>query len=327
MTDVAVAAGVSLKTVSRVVNNEPGVRPETAALVSEAIERLGFRRNAIARTLRRGQRSHMLGLVIEDVSNPFYSKIFRGVEEIARNVGFLVITASSGGEPEREPELVQLLCERRVDGLLIVPAAGNHRYLLPEVRAGTGLVFIDRPPALIDADAVVLDNVGGARTAVRHLLELGHRRIAMIGDEKRIFTAAERLHGYRDALAAAGQPFDPSLVRLGAHDADAAAAAVRDVLTIADPPTAIFTANNRITVGAIGVLRPEGPRAALVGFDDFELAESLATPTTVVAYDAEELGRKAAELLLLRLAGDQRPPQRVVLPTRLIERESGELRP
>ena len=327
MSDVAVAAGVSLKTVSRVVNSEPGVRPETAALVSEAIERLGFSRNAVARTLRRGQRSHMLGLVIEDVSNPFYSKIFRGVEEIARDVGFLVITASSGGEPEREPELVQLLCERRVDGLLVVPAADNHRYLLPEVRAGTGLVFIDRPPALIDADAVLLDNVGGARTAVRHLLGLGHRRIAMIGDEKRIFTAAERLHGYRDALDAAGQPFDPSLVRLGAHDADAAAAAVRDVLTIADPPTAIFTANNRITVGAIGVLRREGPRAALVGFDDFELAESLATPTTVIAYDAEELGRKAAELLLLRLAGDQRPPLRVVLPTRLIERESGELRP
>ena len=196
------------------------------------------------------------------------------------------------------------------------------------MRAGTGLVFIDRPPALIDADAVLLDNVGGARTAVRHLLGLGHRRIAMIGDEKRIFTAAERLHGYRDALDAAGQPFDPSLVRLGAHDADAAAAAVRDVLTIADPPTAIFTANNRITVGAIGVLRRgRRRRAALVGFDDFELAESLATPTTVVAYDAEELGRKAAELLLLRLAGDQRPPQRVVLPTRLIERESGELRP
>jgi LacI family transcriptional regulator len=280
---------VSLKTVSRVVNSEPGVRPETAALVSEAIERLGFRRNAVARALRRGQPSHMLGLVIEDVSNPFYSKIFRGVEEIARNVGFLVITASSGGDPEREPELVKLLCERRVDGLLVVPAADNHRYLLPEVGAGTGLVFIDRPPALIDADAVLLDNVGGARSAVRHLLELGHRRIAMIGDEKRIFTAAERLHGYRDALAAAGQPFDPSLVRLGAHDAD--------------------------------------QRAALVGFDDFELAESLATPTTVVAYDAEELGRKAAELLLLRLAGDQRPPQRVVLPTRLVERESGALRP
>jgi LacI family transcriptional regulator len=161
----------------------------------------------------------------------------------------------------------------------------------------------------------MLDNVGGARSAVHHLLELRHRRIAMIGDEKRIFTAAERLRGYREALAAAGQPFDPSLVRLGAHDANAAAAATRDVLTLADPPTAIFTANNRITVGAIRVLRQDGFPTALVGFDDFELAESLAMPTTVVAYDAEEL------------AGDDRPPRRVVLPTRLIERRSGEVRP
>jgi LacI family transcriptional regulator len=193
------------------------------------------------------------------VSNPFYSKIFRGVEEIAWDVGFLVITASSRGDPEREAELVHLLCERRVDGLLVVPAADDRRYLLPEVRAGTGLVFIDRPPGVIEADAVLLDNVGGARGAVQHLLELGHRRIAMIGDAERIFTAGERLRGYRDAMAVAGQPFDPSLVRLGAHDADAAAAAARDVLTIADPPTAIFTANNRITVGAIGVLRQDRP--------------------------------------------------------------------
>jgi LacI family transcriptional regulator len=327
MSDVAVAAGVSLKTVSRVVNSEPGVRPETAALVSESIERLGFRRNDIARTLRRGQRSHMVGLVIEDVSNPFYSKIARGVEEIARDVGLLVITASSSGDPERESELVHLLCGRRVDGLLVVPVADDHRYMLPEVRAGTGLVFIDRPPGFIEADTVMLDNVGGARSAVEHLLELGHRRIAIICDEKGIFTAAERLRGYRDAMAAAGHPFDPSLVRLGAHDADAAASATRAVLRLADPPTAIFAANNRITVGAIGVLRQDGFRTALVGFDDLELAESLAMPTTVVAYDTEELGRKAAELLLLRLAGDQRPPQRVVLPTWLIERGSGEVRP
>jgi LacI family transcriptional regulator len=327
MTDVAVAAGVSLKTVSRVVNSEPGVRPETAALVNEAIERLGFRRNYIARALRRGQRSHTLGLVIEDVSNPFYSQIFRGVEEIARNDGFLVITASSDEDPEREQELVHLLCERRVDGLLVVPAGDDHRYVLPEVRAGTRLVFVDRPPGGIEADAVLLDNVGGARSAVQHLLELGHRRIAMIGDEEQIFTTGERLRGYRDAMAAAGVPVDPALIRLGAHDADAAEAATRDVLTLGEPPTAIFTANNRITVGAIRVLWRNGLRTALVGFDDLELAESLAVRTTVVAYDAAELGRQAAELLLLRLAGDDRPPRRIVLPTTLIERGSGEIRP
>ncbi len=326
MTDVADAAGVSLKTVSRVVNGEPGVRPETAAAVNEAIAHLGFRRNYIARALRPGQRSHMLGLVIEDVSNPFYSAIFRGVEEIVRSAGYLVITASSDEDPELEQALVRVFCERRVEGLLVVPAADDHRYLLPDLRAGTQIVFVDRPPEMIEADAVLLDNVGGARSAVRHLLGLGHRRIAMLGDEGRIFTAGERLRGYRDEMAAAGHDVDPSMVHLGAHDADAAEAATRELLALADPPTAIFAANNRITVGAIRVLWQNGFRTALVGFDDFELAESLAVPATVVAYDAAELGREAARLLLLRLAGDTGPPRRVVLPTWLIERGSGEVR-
>ena len=327
MTDVADEAGVSLKTVSRVVNGEPGVRPETAAAVHEAIAHLGFRRNYGARALRPGQRSHLLGLVIEDVSNPFYSAIFRGVEEIARSAGFLVITASSDEDPEREHALVHLFCERRVEGLLVVPAGDDHRYLLPDVRAGTRVVFLDRPPGLIEADAVLLDNVGGARSAVGHLLGLGHRRIAMLGDEERIFTAAERLRGYREEMAAAGLAVDPALVRLGPHDAGAAEVATRELMALADPPTAIFTANNRITVGAIRVLWQNGFRTALVGFDDLELAESLAVPTTAVAYDAAELGRQAARLLLLRLAGDTSPPQRIVLPTWLIERGSGEMRP
>jgi len=146
MADVARRAAVSIKTVSRVVNEEPGVRPETAALVDEAIERLGFHRNDVARALRRGQRSRTLGLVIEDVSNPFYSAITRGVEEVARRRGLLVITGSSDEEPDRERELIRTLCERRVDGLLIVPAGDDHRYLIPELELGMRAIFIDRPP-------------------------------------------------------------------------------------------------------------------------------------------------------------------------------------
>lgn len=327
MTDVASAAGVSLKTVSRVVNEEPRVRPETAALVHEAIAQLDFRRNDMARALRRGQRSRMLGLVIEDVSNPFYSAIARGVEEVARRRGLLVIAASSNENPERERELVHLLCERRVDGLLIVPAGDDHRYLLPELRAGTRAVFIDRPPGALDADVVLLDNVGGARSAVEHLVAQGHRRIAMIGDEPRIFTAAERLRGYHGAITGARLAVDPALVRMGAHDAEAAEAAMRELLALAEPPTAIFAGNNRVTVGALRALARDGARAALVGFDDLELAELLALPATVVAYDPAELGRQAAELLAQRLAGDDSPAQQVVLPTILIVRGSGEVRP
>ncbi len=327
MTDVAAAAGVSLKTVSRVVNDEPGVRPETAALVHEAIAQLGFRRNDMARALRRGQRSRTLGLVIEDVSNPFYSAITRGVEEVARKRGLLVIAGSSDEDPQRERDLVRLLCERRVDGVLVVPAGDDHRYLLPELHVDTRAVFIDRPPGNIDADVVLLDNVGGARSAVAHLLAHGHRRIAMVGDEPTIFTAVERLRGYREALVAAGLAVDDSLIRVGAHDAEAAEAATAELLSLPQPPTALFSGNNRITIGALRDLARNGRRVALVGFDDLELAEMLAVPATVVAYDAAELGRQAAELLVQRLAGDDRPPRRVVLPTTLIARGSGEVRP
>jgi LacI family transcriptional regulator len=327
MSDVAAAAGVSLKTVSRVVNDEPGVRRETAEIVHRTIAQLGFRRNDLARALRHGRRSGLFGLVIEDVSNPFYSAITRGVEEVTRRRGMLAIAASSDEDDQRERDLVRLFCERRVDGLLVVPAGDDHRYMLPELRSGTRVVFIDRPPGKIDADVVLLDNVGGARIAVEHLLAHGHRRIGFVGDSSGIFTAAERLRGYRKTLAQAGLPPDPSLIRLGAHDAGAAESAVYELLALPEPPTALFAGNNRITVGVLRVLGRSGLRLALVGFDDLELGEMLALPVTVVAYDAADLGRRAAELLAQRLAGDDSPPQRIVLPTALIARGSGEVNP
>jgi LacI family transcriptional regulator, galactose operon repressor len=327
MSDVAAAAGVSLKTVSRVVNEEPGVRRETAEIVHRTIAQLGFRRNDLARALRHGRRSGLFGLVIEDVSNPFYSAIARGVEEVTRRRGMLAIAASSDEDGERERDLLRLFCERRVDGLLIVPASDDHGYMLPELRSGTRVVFIDRPPGKIDADVVLLDNVGGARIAVEHLVAQGHRRIAFVGDVSGIFTTAERLRGYRKALERAGLPPDPSLIRLGAHDAGAAEKAVYELLALPEPPTAVFAGNNRITVGVLRVLGRSGFRLALVGFDDLELGEMLAVPVTVVAYDAADLGRRAAELLAQRLAGDDGPPQRIVLPTALIVRGSGEVKP
>jgi len=325
MTDVAVAAHVSLKTVSRVVNGEPGVSPATSDRVNAAIAALGYQRNALARALRPGQVSHTLGLVIGDVANPFYSAIARGVEEAVRGRSLLVIAGSSDEDPERERTLVQLLCERRVDGLLVVPAADDHRYLLPEVRVGTPIVFLDRPPGHVDADTILLDNVGGARAAVEHLLGRGHRRIGVIGDAPQIYTAVERLRGYRDALAAHGIPFDEDLVRLGSHDATTAEAAARELLALPSPPSALFTANNRITTGALRATWGGRRPVALVGFDDLELAELLPVPVTVVAYDAAELGRRGAELLCRRLDGYDGPAERQVLRTQLVTRGSGEL--
>jgi LacI family transcriptional regulator len=319
---------VSLKTVSRVVNGEDGVRPDTTEKVNAAISALGFRRNDIARALRGGKRTRSLGLVIKDVANPFYSLIARGVEEVARTNDLLVISGCSDEDPARERHLIRSLCERRVDGLLVVPSGNDHRYLIPEINMGTPAVFIDRPPEdALQADVVLIDNAGGARAAVTHLIEHGHRRIACLVDLPGIFTARERRRGYDEALHEHDVPVDESLIRVGQHDVAGAESAMAELLALGDPPTAVFTGNNRLTVGALRAIQAAGAGTALVGFDDLELADMLATPVTVVAHYPAEMGRRAAGLLCRRMAGEELPPQRVVLPTHLIVRGSGELPP
>jgi LacI family transcriptional regulator len=329
MRDVAEHAGVSLKTVSRVINAESGVASTTAERVTDAIAALGFRRNDLARSLRQGRSSSTLGLVIEDVANPFYSAIAQAVEAAARERGFMLITGSCEEDPEREHELVQSLLRRRVDALLLVPAGHDHAYLRRELVDGTPVVFLDRPPAGIDADCVVLDNHGGARSGVEHLVANGHRRIALVADPEGLSTATERLAGYREALAAAGIAIDPELVRLDSHDDAQAEAVVRELLAL-DParrPTAIFTGNNRHTVGALRALRGLEHEIALVGFDDFELADLLAMPTTVVRHDSKRMGELAAARVFARLDGDDAPARRIVVPTELVVRGSGEVPP
>ena len=328
MVDVARLAGVSLKTVSRVVNHEAGVRPETESRVRGAVEALGYRANDIARNLRRGRPSATIGLVIEDVRNPFYSAVARAVEQVARDHGYVVVIANSDEDAAAERKAAASLLERRVGGLLIVPAGRDHAYLRNEVRLGTPVVFMDRPADSIDADEVLLDNAGGARQAAEHLLARGHRRIAVVADSPDIVTIAERLSGYRRTVEAAGLTVDETLIRTGLHDVrDAEAATVR-LLALSDPPTAIFATNNRGCVGALRALHvrsEERSRAALVGFDDFELADLL--QVTVVRHDPHEMGRRAADLLFARLSGDESPPQRIVLPTELVVRASKETSP
>ena len=213
MKDVAAQAGVGLKTVSRVVNGEPGVTPDTAERVRAAIEALGFRRNDSARVLRKGQTAS-IGLVLEDVGNPFYSTLARAVEDVTHGNGSLLFMGSSDEDPERERKLTLTFCARRVDGLIIVPASTDHTYLLPEIAAGIAVVFVDRPPGLIDADVVLTDNVGGARDGIRHLIGQGHTRIGYIGDAPHIYTAGQRLRGYQEAMAAAELPIEEHWVAM-----------------------------------------------------------------------------------------------------------------
>ncbi|WP_030251229.1 LacI family DNA-binding transcriptional regulator [Streptomyces violens] len=326
MKDVAARAGVGLKTVSRVVNGEPGVTPDTERRVQEAITALGFRRNDSARVLRKG-RTASIGLVLEDLADPFYGPLSRAVEEVARDHGALLINGSSAEDPAREQELVLALCARRVDGLVIIPAGTDHRYLEPEIAAGVATVFVDRPAGEIDADVVLSDSFGGARDAVAHLIAHGHRRIGFIGDQPRIHTAIERLRGYRAAMDEAGLPVDESWVALGSTAPERVRSAAEAMLAGPAPVTALFSGNNRVTVTVVRVLADRSRPVALVGFDDFELADLINPGITVVAQDAARLGRTAAALLFRRLDGADEPPQQRVLPTRLIPRGSGELPP
>ncbi|MFJ2173215.1 LacI family DNA-binding transcriptional regulator [Streptomyces sp. NPDC101062] len=326
MKDVAARAGVGLKTVSRVVNSEPGVTADTERRVQEAIDALGFRRNDSARVLRKG-RTASIGLVLEDLADPFYGPLNRAVEEVARAHGALLINGSSAEDPDREQELVLALCARRVDGLIVIPAGDDHRYLEPEIKAGVATVFVDRPAGRIDADAVLSDSFGGARSGTAHLIAHGHRRIGFIGDQPGIHTAGERLRGYRTAMADAGLAIDDGWVSLGTTAPRRVQEAVVAMLAAPEPVTAIFTGNNRVTVTVVRVLAAHHRPVALVGFDDIELADLLAPGLTVVAQDAATLGRTAAERLFHRLDGAADAPSQVVLATRLIARGSGEIPP
>jgi LacI family transcriptional regulator len=325
MKDVATAARVSLKTVSRVVNGEPGVTPGTEQRVRDAIEALGFRRNDSARLLRTGQTA-TVGLVLEDIGDPFYSALARGVESVARARGSLLLSGSSDADPGTERVLALTLCARRVEGLIIVPTNSDHGFLVPEMKAGVPVVFADRPAGgRIDADTALSDNAGGARQGTAHLIAGGHRRIGYLGDNPGIFTARERCQGYRSAMSAAGLPIAGSWVAMGTPTAASVRGALERMLAGPEPVTAVFCGNNRISVLALHVLAEQRQAVALVGFDDFELADLLGI--TVIAQDTAELGRRAAELLFQRLDGDRSPTHRVVVPTRMVSRGSGERRP
>jgi DNA-binding LacI/PurR family transcriptional regulator len=329
MRDVAQAAGVSTMTVSRVINGEPSVLPETAARVERAIRRLGYQRNDAARRLRReGQPTQTIGVLVDDLANPFFAALAAAVEVAARLHDYVVLIGSSGNSLRREREVVAAFCARQVDGLIIVPVAGSHRFLRNQLALGTKVVCVDRPADGLAVDSVLVDNRTGARNAVRHLLGQGHRRIGYLGDREGIWTVQERYAGFRDAFAEAGTEPEPELVRHEVRpDRGGAADLTLALLSLADPPTALFTSNDLITIGAIDALAGRADRIALVGFDEFALADKLTPPVTVVAQDPAALGATAAQLLFARISGDTSPVREVILKTRLVIRGSGEIPP
>lgn len=322
---VAALSGVSLKTASRVLNGEPHVAAATADRVRVAAEQLGFRRNVIARDLRAGGGSSLVGLITGDLANPFYSRIARGAERRLRPEGLQLISASSNEDPELEQRLVTEMLERRVSAMLIVTITAEHDYLDAERRRGLPVVFLDRAPADIVADTIVIDNDGGVRQAVEHLVRRKHRRVGLVGDLGRLSTHRERVAAFGSAMAAAGVATWEQFVRSDTHDAEASERAVRELLALRPAPTALITTNNRITTGALRAMRDMEKPPALVGFDDFDLADVLGV--TVIAHDPERMGALGADLIVSRLRGDGGPVRRMLLPTELIARGSGERGP
>lgn len=319
--DVAALAGVSIKTVSRVVNGVSTVDKGIAERVREAVTTLGYRPNQLASRLRSGAPTATIGLILKDISNEFYSSITLGVASSARSRSTQLITAASEEDIDaaEELDLIFDLCRRRVDGMIVIPRGGDYSALQPEIELGTPMVFLDRHPEELSVDSVMLDNAGGSRAAINRLVELGHRRIGLVFHDLELEPIEARLAGVRDALADAGIDEDPELLVSGLHDPESARLAAQRMLQMDEPPTAIFCAYNRLTEGVLTAVWESRAQTLVAGFDDFRFSGLVPVPLVLVAYDAQRYGRTAADLLFDRIAGDRSPSRKIVLPTSIVE--------
>ena len=325
--DVAALAGVGTKTVSRVINDEANVSPETRERVQRAVSALNFKPNQGAGALRRGDRKTLtLGLLVDAVDNPFSALINRAVETVAYRRDTAVLAASSDNDPDRERVMVDAFTRRRVDGLILSPITEDQGYLHVEREQGTPLVFVDRPPTGLLADAVITNNYEATIEAARHLINHGHRQIAHLGNESAASTA--RQYGFTKAMTEAGLA-ESSLQLGGLRSEQETEAAVRGLMQLDTPPTALFTSHYLVTLGAIRALHDLQleRRVALVGFDELVLADLVSPAITVMAPDPSRLGTIAAERIFARLDGDTSSVQTVVVPAQLIARGSGEIPP
>ena len=321
LTQVAALSGVSVKTASRALNGEQYVATETAARVLSAAAQLGFRVNAVARDFRRGSRSPSVGLLIGDLANPFYARVARGAERRLREYDLRLVSASTEESPLQERALVEEMLDRRMTAIMIVTSSTNHDYVESERRLGTPIVFLDREPTDVVSDTIILDNAGGIEAAVEHLHASGHTRIGLLSYMARLSTSHERSEAFFGAMRNAGLD-GHRYVRDDCDGAESAAKATMSLLAESPPPTALIATNNRLTTGVVRALRDSDQRLALIGFDDFDLADVLGV--SVIAHDPELMGATAAGMVIQRLTGDTSPSRRLVLPTELIVRSSQE---
>jgi LacI family transcriptional regulator len=322
--DVAQRAGVSVSSVSRYVHGE---HVRTAAAIEEAIATLGFRPSHAAQTLKLG-RTMTIALVVPDVTNPFFAAVVRGAETVTSQEGYTILLANTDESPDRERVVLDGMIGR-VDGILLAPASEDDENPLMLRRAGLPVVFIDRRTRTADGepDVDTVHNRGGTRAAIDHLVEHGHRRIAIVSGPAESTPGRERLEAFRETLAAHGISVPDDYVQFGGFREQGGREATERLLQLTDRPTAVFVANNVMTLGALQALLAAGVRVpedlSIIGFDDHPFAGLLAAPLTVVDRPMEEQGRVAMHLLLNRITGqDESAPRRIVLDTVLVERRS-----
>jgi len=321
LADVATRAGVSLKTASRAVNGEYGVSKATSGKVLEAARELGFRPNHLARSLAAGGPSAAVGLVISSVSDPFIAAVAGAVESVLAPRDLQLLSASHGDDAERQRRIVRTFVERRLDALIVIPAPGDAHYLQAEIDHGLVVVAIDRPLDGVEVDTAVVDNRAGAAEAVARLVARGHRRIAALGNNGRLWTLQERYAGYQDGLRAAGLPADDALVDLDCPDPAAAEQAVHRMLALPDPPTAVFAGQHMAGRGTVRAMSRAGVALDLAVFDELVDTDLLITPpVVVVASGPDRLGHLAATMVMERLDGLDVPPRYEMLPPLFLDR-------
>jgi len=324
--DVAAHAGVSVATVSAVMNGNKYVSPNLTQRVQDSIAALEYERNSLAQGLKM-HTSQCIGLIISDITNPYFTSVLRGVEDVASARGYALILGNTDEDVKKEISYMHLLESKRVDGLIVSFAPGNQEYLRSWSAHRLPLVSIDRLPAELNFDAVLVDNVAGARDAVEHLIALGHKRIGMVTGLSGITSTEERLIGYQRTLEAHGIPLDPALIAEGNSRIDGGEHATLQLLMQeTSRPTALFVTNGLMVIGALQAITRLGLRCpqdiALVGIDDFEWAAVMYPTLTMVRQPAYEIGQKAAQLLFERMKKRDAPPQFVRLLPQLIIRES-----
>jgi len=323
--DVAKTAGVSISTVSRVVRGKDIVHPETKRKVMKAVKKLNYYPNTTARAMVKKQ-TNTIGLIISDISNPFYPPLLRGVENTINKFGYSLILCNTDENAEKEKQYLKVMLEKRVDGLIVSLASpANARFLKEFEKRNIPIVCIDRKPENMEVDTVCVDNVQGAFMAVEHLLKIGHRRIGMVSGIRGITTTEGRVEGYLKALKDHG--VDKSLIVEGKSTIEGAIGAIKELLNLDFSSTALFSCNNLITLGIYIGLKKHGKKIpkdiAVVGFDDLDWAEALYPPPTVVSQPTYAIGATAAQILIQRtLKEGPKNRQNIVLKTELIVRES-----